>query len=92
MAGAAARQPEVRAAGSVGSELEAEEALSGTASITTAPAPSPKRTSVALSSQSRIFDSRSPPTISARLARPPATIPYPWASAYMKPVQPADRS
>ena len=41
-----------------------------TGSMTTAPAPSPKRTSVERSSQSRIFESTSPPTTSARRERP----------------------
>ena len=52
-----------------------------TRSITTAPAPSPKRTSVERSVQSRIFDSTSPPTTSARLDRPEASIAWAWAIA-----------
>ena len=40
-----------------------------TACITTAPAPSPKRTSVERSSQSRIFERTSPPTTRARLEK-----------------------
>ena len=46
-----------------------------TGSRTTAPAPSPKRTSVPRSVQSRIRDRTSPPTTSARSARPAAIIP-----------------
>ena len=44
-------------------------------SSTTAPAPSPKRTSVERSVQSRIRESTSPPTTSARCTRPAAIIP-----------------
>ena len=65
---------------------------SSTGSTTTAPAPSPKSTSVERSVQSRIFESTSPPTTSARFESPAATIPYACATAYMKPVQPASRS
>ena len=45
---------------------------SSTRSRTTAPAPSPKSTSVERSVQSRIFESTSPPTTSARCDRPAA--------------------
>ena len=45
-----------------------------TGSITTAPAPSPKRTSVERSLQSRIFESTSPPTTSALRESPEASI------------------
>ena len=47
---------------------------SGTGSSTTAPAPSPKSTSVERSVQSRIFERTSPPTTSARFASPDASI------------------
>ena len=42
--------------------------------------------------QSRMRDMTSPPITRARFARPAATVAWPCASAYMKPVQPADRS
>src|SRR4029078_4516419 len=61
-------------------------------SITTAPAPSPKSTSVERSVQSRIDERTSPPTRRPGRESPAASIPYAWATAYMKPVQPARRS
>jgi hypothetical protein len=60
----------VLAAAAVRAELEAEEAALVDRSSTTAPAPSPKSTSVERSVQSRIFESTSPPTTSARFERP----------------------
>src|SRR5918992_1267510 len=61
-------------------------------SSTTAPAPSPKRTHVERSCQFKIFDRTSPPITSALVESPAETIPCACASAYMNPVQPAERS
>ena len=89
---AAARIPEVIAAAAVRSELEAKEAAVVNRLHDDGARPVAEQDERRAILPVEDLRSTSPPTTSARLERPDASMPYACATAYTKPVQPASRS